>query len=383
MRIHRLLLVILAVLGLAVIGLRAIQLDGSSMQVVGWSMAPGLSDGDRILAQRLAGPPGRLSRVVCRLSHGDVVKRLVGYGGERITCSQGELTVDGRLLQKTPQQLAELGTILADTFANPAGERQPDNAVWRQDDDGWEWSARESGATDWLACSGPDGVCGVRGVSPALRFDDAPWLPAESRRLETVRDRGIAAIIEITVPVDAAVEIRLRHPVGMASTRVRGAGRLAVVAGQLDGRLVAAAWPIHPDPTRSETRDRLCSPPRRWSLGGIASGWPAVWPAARDQGDRPEMDVMVAGSGYAIGLRLTATRGTVEGRSCHARVRRVALWRDVHWLPVPGNEVCEIPAGHVFLLGDCPSASRDSRHWGAVPEAAVLGKVVHSNADEY
>lgn len=384
MKIRWPLLVILAVLGWAAIVSTAIQSHETRMQVVGWSMAPGLSDGDWIMSQRLDGKPRRLSRVVCRSPHGAVVKRLVGYGGERITCRLGELAIDGRQAQKTPRQLAELGTIVVDTNDPLGGEWQPEGDGWRRGEGGWEWLAYEARATEWFAYSDPVRAVGVRGVPSVLLFDDAPWLPAESRRLEAVRDTGVAAIIDITVPVGRTAEIWIRHPSGMALSGVRGAGRMAVVAGRLDGRLVAAAWPILPAPARSETSDRLCSPSLRWALGAIASGWPVVWPAARDQRDHPDADVMDAASGYAIGLRLTATTGNGEGRSvCHARVRRLALWRDVHWLPGPGKETWEVPAGHVFLLGDCPAASRDCRHWGAVPETEVLGEVVRSMPDEH
>ncbi len=35
-----------------------------------------------------------------------------------------------------------------------------------------------------------------------------------------------------------------------------------------------------------------------------------------------------------------------------------------------------VPAGRLVVLGDNPARSRDSRHWGFVPRAAVLGRIV-------
>jgi len=40
------------------------------------------------------------------------------------------------------------------------------------------------------------------------------------------------------------------------------------------------------------------------------------------------------------------------------------------------QSVCCVPAGHVWLQGDCLEASRDSREYGAVPLELVRGKVV-------
>ena len=44
------------------------------------------------------------------------------------------------------------------------------------------------------------------------------------------------------------------------------------------------------------------------------------------------------------------------------------------------KRVGEVRAGAVTLLGDNPAASTDSRSWGAVPVAAVRGRVVYRYA---
>ena len=294
--------------------------------VDGVSMGPGLLPGDVVASGWLPAlerwrTPARFERWIVTLPHGSTgLKRAVGLPGETIAIVDGDLVVDGQAVLKGPRLLAEMGSPLP-----VAGSR---GSSWAQ--------------------------------APAVVLDDAAFAPGEvSRLLLPVHDVGFAAEVSVAATAVEAGPVRATATAGPLTVRWRfhAAGRYAVVAGRLDGRAVAAAWPIAARRGSWEP-DRHCLPaaaPDGWDVG-------APWPVASD----------AAGDGHSPSLALAVT----SGGDSPATIERVTTWRDV-LLRTAADGVARwsVAADEVFLLGDFPSGSRDSRHFGSVGLAALRHRV--------
>lgn len=368
--------------------------------VVGVSMAPGLLSGDVVTSRALPlldrrQTPRRFERWLFSApsvtTEGEItaVKRVMGLAGEVISIEQGDLLVDGVVVLPSPDILAEMASpVWEDGLAARAGEGRPPgwtaaDAAWRRNADGaWSWSRRTGkdgpqpvpvGPTiDWLTYRhrvrdprrSPDGTDAF--VDSPI-FDDAPFAPEEHRRLLPVQDVGIAAVIRVPRMTTSAARVRCFARVGNAAAArtvavaVAGPTRLAFVAGRLDRHLVGAAWTL---PADGRTEAGLRSPlpsaaARRWSL---AAPWPE---ASNDVAPYapPVLEFGVASPPIAD----AATAITVE---------RLVVWRDIRHLPAAdGTTRWSVGRGQVFLLGDFPAASRDSRQWGPLDTGRLLHRV--------
>ena len=292
-------------------------------EVAGISMAPGLLPGDAVttgwlpLADRWR-EPHRWERWVARLPDGSTgVKRLAGLPEETLSIEEGDLTIDGEIVLKDPRTLAEVGSIVSP----PISAAMPTS---------WSWP-------------------------PTRVLDDAPFADDEpSRRLLPVRDVGFAAVVGVTGTGGARAQGRC-GPLTV-TWRLRQAGRFAIVAGRLDGRAVAAAWHV-PEAGTDPWRSGSCLPsnwPTQWT---VAEAWPAAADEQTIQSPALALDLAAPSAGSAV-------------------IEQVAVWRDVLYrTPATGTTTWQTEHEHVFLLGDFPPASRDSRHFGGLPTSAIRHRV--------
>lgn len=288
--------------------------------VEGVSMAPGIMPGDIVRTNCLPGldrwrTPRRFQRWLLDAPGAGVgIKRIAGLPGETVTVRDGDLAVDDEVVLKGPDVLAQMATEVARHTVEPPGDvHVPSREV----------------------------------------LDDADVAAEVSRPLLPVRDVGLVAIVDRGAGgvVRALIDVGSRR----ITWRLDRPGRTCLVAGRLDGRLVATAWhlPAVADSARSAIP---LSAPLGWSH---AEPWPD-----------PDAEVTTS-------PRLAfAIRGIDGAAPANATVERLATWRDVVLRPaIDGTTLWRLGADDVFVLGDFPSGSRDCRQWGPLPASALRHQI--------
>ena len=301
----------------------------SRYEVDGLSMAPGLLPGDVVTTGWLPSldrlrQPRRHERWILTSPDGSpAIKRVVGLPGETVSIRDGDLAIGGQTVLKPPPLLAELASAVNEATIVAASADAADGR--------WQ-----------------------RTVSLSTVLDDAAFAPDERRMLFAVRDVGLAAVIHLPEsPADhAAVRVLARVGRFVVPWRLKASGRYAVVAGRLDGHVVGAAWPIADADGRQE-RARFCLP----------SPAPVAWDVVRPWPDDVTIDA--DDTPPSLGLGLTSAGSPMSCGAADAMIERIVVWRDILHRPAADGMV-EWRLGHdaFFVLGDFPSGSRDSRHWG-------------------
>lgn len=299
--------------------------------VEGVSMAPGLRPGDRVATGWLPPSdrwrrPRRFERWTLTLPDGTVgLKRIVGLPGEMISIGDGDLAAAGAPILKSPRLLAAMGSPTTTHGALGAD------------------------ATAWT-------------LPPTTLLDETEFTALEAARLLLpVRDAGVAAVL------DAVADARVRVGVGpvVVTWRIGRTGRHAVVAGRLDGHAVAVAWPLS-EPLAMSAMRRGCLPPDAPDRWDVAVPWPTT--AATAGSDKRAIEPEPHGRGPVddversppLALEIEQPAG---GQRC--RIEEVHVWRDGLYRPAAdGVTSWTLAAGEIFALGDFPSGSRDSRHFG-------------------
>lgn len=305
-------------IGASLVAAAVVAMAGPRRFVVeGLSMAPGLMPGDVVatgwlpLADRTR-RPRRFDRWVVETEGGAAIKRVAGLPGERVAIHDGELLVEGGAALKSPALLAELAQPVSVLFAHE------DHAVR---------------------------------MPPTVVLDDAAFATEVNRPLEPVADVGIVATIRAG-PAGCRAWVTVGDALIRIGWRLPPAVRCRLIAGRLDGRLVAVAWR---DPDASADGDqRLALPSRVPAAWEAARPWPSDLPGPAETG----LDVKVDADGI---------------------IERVVAWRDIHYRPGgTGSTAWQLDDDAYLLLGDFPTGSVDSRTWGPRPRPALRHRVAPS-----
>jgi hypothetical protein len=292
-------------------------------------MAPGLLPGDVVTTSwfpsldRLRQPRRHERWILTSPDGSPAIKRVVGLPGETISIRGGDLTIAGQTVLKPPSLLAELASAVPEATIVAASD--------------------EAAGSRWQ-----------RIVSLPSVLDDAAFAPEERRMLFPVRDVGLAAVIHLPEsPADhAAVRVLARVGGFVVPWRLKASGRYAVVAGRLDGHVVGVVWPIADAAGRQE-HACFCLPPLAPVAWDVVRPWPAD--ITIDADDTPP----------SLGLGLTSAGSPMSCGDADAMIEQMAVWRDILHRPAADGVVEWRLGSHAFfVLGDFPSGSRDSRHWG-------------------
>jgi type IV secretory pathway protease TraF len=306
-------------------------------EIDGLSMAPALRAGDVVTTSwfpsldRLRQPRRHERWILTSPDGSPAIKRIVGLPGEMISIRGGDLTIGGQTVLTPPSMLAELASAVPEA-----------TIVGVSDDAGGRWQ---------------------RSVSLPSVLDDAAFAPTERRMLLPVRDVGLAAVIRLPEsPADgAAVRVLARVGGFVVPWRLKASGRYAVVAGRLDGHVVGVVWPIA-DANGLPDNSRSCLP----------SQAPVAWDVVRPWSDDVTIDA--DDTPPSLGLGLTSAGSPMSCGDADAMIEQMAVWRDILHRPAADGLVEWRLGSHAFfVLGDFPSGSRDSRHWGP------LGRSVFCN----
>jgi signal peptidase I len=305
-----------------------------------------------------------------------LIKRIVGLPGETIGIRSGDLLVDGRRQRKTLEQLRQLAVLVHDQrFRPPETLGLPprwgparDAQGWTADGDGFAYASPPGRRpvdptvdwleyTNWRCCANP-----YPRSQPFPVLDHLGYNQGTSRQLNPVGDLMLT------------VRVRSESNQGCILFRLADGHQLWLVRFDLargtaalfrEGTAVASEPLPRVDFFRGVPIEvAVCDARFLMQVAGhTVFQWAFERPRrALDPQSRP-LAIGAAGAGF--------------------RVDQLRIYRDVFYLDpqgLPRDWIMPepLPADRIFVLGDNPCISRDSRHGipQGVPSRRLLGRIV-------
>lgn len=328
----------------------------------------GRAEGERVVVRPL-GPADRVERddlVVFRDAQEGQwhVKRVVGLPGERLAIDHGNLTIDGQVIRKSVWRFMKSATLLA---------------VWHPD-------LPESDRWDSLDCQ--EAVLSYRHRSPWPRkakgyalqptaVTDEDWQDSDqSWPMVTVDDVGVVLEFSDLSP-GFSVEVEGHHPVERWLVKLyrMESGTWQVVAGvsgsPLGQQFLSREMKSGPTSSVRIVVAHVDSAVRVGMEGGEEHLWPWPLPQLSQAGGSDEhKEESVVSAAQPLQIRWSKGAG---------QLTKAWVVRDVHYRGPHGETTWEatVPAAHLYVLGDHPSGSLDSRQQGPLPldPKTIFGRV--------
>jgi hypothetical protein len=295
------------------------------------------------------------------------VKRVVGLPGERLAIERGDLKIDGRVIRKSIWRFLQSASLLA---------------VWRP-------QSQES--QRWYCPDGQEAVLRYRHWSPWPRnssgyplqpttVTDEDWRDADQSWPMTCVD-DIGMVMDFSdLSAGFSMEVEGYHPIGrwlVQLHRMESGGWEATVGSS--GSPHWKQFPAKELKASSSTSVRIVvahidSAVRVGIEGGEEHLW--LWPLPSNaQGIEENQEENKEGAVVSATQPLQIRWSKSSGRLTKARVVR-----DVHYRGPHGEANWEalVPGSYLYLLGDHPSGSLDSRQQGPLrlEIESLFGRVV-------
>lgn len=339
--------------------------DSGSMEPTIWGAEGG---GEWVFVRYTDAAPTRQELVVAQRPADDapIVKRVLGLPGETVQIAGGDVLVGGRRIAAADPRPPWI--VVYEQGDRPLGERFPVSTArklrWRAD-----------GAVAELDAQGEptDAKLGLLYFHDALRDD---YLGPDGELV-----RGSSQVSDARFECDAVLrDVGARMRVGLSE---QGDTFQAVITALADG---ACEVEIERRTTDAEVPATLARARVDWPLGARRR----VAFQNRDNVLRVEVEGAVPVSAAYHENTYFPTDSTREGRSIGYRVwfggeagrftfARVRVLRDLSYTDRGAFGVgapCELGPDEYFVLGDHSSQSRDSREWGPIRAADVVGRPV-------
>lgn len=311
--------------------------------VSGRSMLPGLATGDVVSLgwwHPWRHAPRRDERWLVQMPDGTpLIKRIAGLSGEVVEINDGDLLINGDRLLPSPHKLQETASrVTGGTWSTHVR----DGVAWQEYQHLVEDASQRFEEASRLV--------------PGPIYDGLDEDPDEQRRLAPVATVGIAALVEQHPSADPC-DIYVRVGPQAAVIHFHTPGRYSVICGRVASRFVVAVKGL------DETSRHAVLFPSSPMPSPVAEEWSLTR-------DAKPLGLGKHAPRMALGLKESErARGTTT-------LHDVTIWKGPHLLPAPdGTSRWNVPEEHVFLLGDHPPASRDSRHFGPVATGTLVSSV--------